>query len=67
VNGHAFVADLGVAYALDEARSTGRTDPGFAVGTLVCTSAEEMEGQRELDGRADLYSLTCVLYEMLAL
>jgi DNA-binding SARP family transcriptional activator len=65
-SGHAFVADFGVAYALDGARSTVRTDPGFAVGTLVYMSPEELEGQRELDGRADLYSLACVLYEMLA-
>ncbi len=63
--GHAFVADFGVAYALDEARSAERTDPGIAVGTLVYMSPEEMEGERELDGRADLYSLACVLYEML--
>ncbi|MDF2775331.1 MAG: protein kinase [Geminicoccaceae bacterium] len=64
-SGHAFVADFGVAYALDEARSAERTDPGIAVGTLVYMSPEEMEGERELDGRADLYSLACVLYEML--
>ncbi|HEX6047643.1 MAG TPA: protein kinase, partial [Gemmatimonadaceae bacterium] len=64
-SGHAFVADFGVAYALDEARSTERTDPGLAVGTVVYMSPEEMEGERELDGRADLYSLACVLYEML--
>ena len=65
-SGHAFVADFGVAYALDEARSIARTDPGFAVGTVAYMSPEEMEGERELDGRADLYSLACVLYEMLA-
>ena len=65
-SGHAFVSDFGVAYALDEARSVARTDPGFAVGTLAYMSPEEMEGERELDGRADLYSLACVLYEMLA-
>jgi DNA-binding SARP family transcriptional activator/tRNA A-37 threonylcarbamoyl transferase component Bud32 len=64
-SGHAFVSDFGVAYALDEARSVARTDPGFAVGTLAYMSPEEMEGERELDGRADLYSLACVLYEML--
>lgn len=64
-SGHAFVADFGVAYALDEARSGARTDPGFAVGTLAYMSPEEMEGERVLDGRADLYSLACVLYEML--
>jgi serine/threonine protein kinase len=64
-SGHAFVADFGVAYALDEARSAARTDPGFAVGTLAYMSPEEMEGERELDGRADLYSLACVLHEML--
>src|SRR5688500_3209425 len=63
--GHAFVADFGVAYALDEARSTERTDPGLAVGTLVYMSPEEMEGERKLDGRADLYSRACVGYEML--
>jgi serine/threonine protein kinase len=63
--GHAFVADFGVAYALDEARSVERTDPGLAVGTLVYMSPEELEGERELDGRADLYSLACVLHEML--
>jgi DNA-binding SARP family transcriptional activator len=63
--GHAFVADFGVAYALDEARAIERTDPGLAVGTLVYMSPEEMEGERELDGRADLYSLACVLHEML--
>jgi len=63
--GHAFVSDFGVAYALDEARSGARTDPGFAVGTLAYISPEEMEGERELDGRADLYSLACVLHEML--
>ena len=63
--GHAFVSDFGVAYALDEARSEAHTDPGFAVGTLAYMSPEEMEGERELDGRADLYSLACVLYEML--
>ena len=51
--------------ALDEARSAERTDPGMAVGTLVYMSPEEMEGDRDLDGRADLYSLACVLYEML--
>ena len=60
--GHAFVADFGVAYALDEARSAAHTDPGFAVGTLAYMSPEEMDGERELDGRADLYSLACVLY-----
>ena len=66
VSGHAFVSDFGVAYALDEARSVARTDPGFAVGTLAYMSPEELEGERELDGRADLYSLACVVYEMLA-
>ena len=64
-SGHAFVSDFGVAYGLDEARSVARTDPGFAVGTLAYMSPEELEGERELDGRADLYSLACVLYEML--
>src|SRR5690242_6275313 len=62
---HAFVADCGVASALDEGRSAAHADPGFAVGTLAYMSPEEMNGERGLDGRADLYLLASVMYEML--
>jgi serine/threonine-protein kinase len=64
--GHAFVADFGIARALDQAGSERLTETGMAVGTAAYMSPEQASGAAQLDGRSDLYSLGCVLYEMFA-
>jgi eukaryotic-like serine/threonine-protein kinase len=63
--GHALVADFGVARAL---QSVGErlTETGMAVGTPAYMSPEQATAERQVDARSDLYSLGCVLYEMLA-
>jgi tetratricopeptide (TPR) repeat protein/tRNA A-37 threonylcarbamoyl transferase component Bud32 len=64
--GHARVADFGIARALTVAGGDRLTATGVAVGTPAYMSPEQAAGSQELDGRSDLYSLGCVLYEMLA-
>ena len=65
-SGHALVADFGIARALDEAVPGTQTAQGVIVGTPVYMSPEQASGGRDIDGRSDVYSLACVLYEMLA-
>ena len=64
--GHAVVSDFGIARAITVAAEGRMTGTGIAVGTPGYMSPEQAEGIDELDGRSDLYSLGCVLYEMLA-
>ena len=64
-NGHAVVADFGIARALTAAGGDHLTQTGTAIGTPRYMSPEQADGAREVDGRSDLYSLGCVLYEML--
>jgi serine/threonine-protein kinase len=64
--GHAVVADLGLAKALTVAGAPKLTDTGVTVGTPEYMSPEQGAARAALDGRSDLYSLGCVVYEMLA-
>jgi serine/threonine-protein kinase len=59
------VADFGIAPALD-GRDDRLTGSGLAIGTPACMSPEQASGDRDLAGTTDVYSLGCVLYEMLA-
>jgi eukaryotic-like serine/threonine-protein kinase len=64
--GHAVVADFGIARAVSKAGGDRLTQTGLALGTPLYMSPEQASGDRDVDGRSDLYSLGCVLYEMLA-
>ncbi|MGH7508828.1 MAG: protein kinase domain-containing protein [Gemmatimonadales bacterium] len=66
--GEPVVADFGVATAISAAGGDNIyiTDGGLAVGTPAYMSPEQASADRELDGRSDLYSLACVLFEMLS-
>jgi serine/threonine protein kinase/Flp pilus assembly protein TadD len=64
VDGQAVVADFGIARALSQAADGDITHSGLALGTPHYMSPEQASGG-EVDGRSDIYSLGCVLYEML--
>ena len=64
--GHAVVADFGIARASSAAGTERLTGTGISLGTPMYMSPEQAAGDRNTDGRSDLYSLACVLFEMLA-
>jgi serine/threonine protein kinase/tetratricopeptide (TPR) repeat protein len=61
----ALLADFGIAQAVETLGSQRLTATGLAVGTPAFMSPEQIPGSVKLDGRADIYSLGCVLYTML--
>ena len=63
--GHARVADFGVAGSLDPTDGHRLTASGLAIGSPAYMSPEQAGGER-VDRRTDIYSLGCVLFEMLA-
>ncbi len=64
-HGQAIVADFGIARAIDSAGGERLTESGLAIGTALYMSPEQAAGE-VVDGRSDIYSLGCLLYEMLA-
>jgi tetratricopeptide (TPR) repeat protein len=66
-DGNTLVADFGVAKALDSSGGDKRlTETGLAIGTPAYMSPEQATADSAVDARTDVYSLGCVLYEMLA-
>ena len=64
VAGHAVLSDFGIARAVSEAKGAGLTRTGLSVGSPNYMSPEQATGADESDARSDLYSLGCVMYEM---
>jgi tRNA A-37 threonylcarbamoyl transferase component Bud32 len=64
-DGHAIVADFGVAKALSDAADRSITRTGYPVGTVGYMSPEQAGGFADLNERSDVFSLSCVIYEML--
>jgi serine/threonine protein kinase len=65
-DGRPMVADFGIALAVSAAAGGRMTETGTSVGTPHYMSPEQATADREITGRADIYSLASVLYEMLA-
>ncbi len=65
--GHAIVADFGIARAVSSMGTEGGslTKTGMSLGTPTYMSPEQAFAEKDIDGRSDMYSLACVLYEML--
>lgn len=65
-SGRAMVTDFGIARAVQGGADSRLTATGVAIGTPAYMSPEQAAGDREIDGRSDLYSLGIVGYQMLA-
>ncbi|HEX5633478.1 MAG TPA: protein kinase, partial [Gemmatimonadales bacterium] len=63
--GHALVADFGIARAVDEGGGEALTKTGLAIGTPQYMAPEQAAGEKDVDGRADVYATGAILYEML--
>jgi serine/threonine-protein kinase len=65
-HGHALLADFGIARAGSTTAVGNLTQSGMAIGTAAYMSPEQALGEDDIDGRSDLYSLGCVVYEALS-
>jgi TolB-like protein len=65
-DGHAMVADFGIAKALSSGTGGATlTATGVSIGTPAYMAPEQVLAERDVDGRADIYALGCVLFEMI--
>jgi len=64
-SGRPMVTDFGIARAMDSTGDSRLTATGMAIGTPAYMSPEQAAGEREIDGRSDLYSLGILGYQML--
>ncbi len=62
---HSVIADFGIARAIRMSGGHRLSEPGISIGTPTYMSPEQAGGDIMLDGRSDIYSLGCVLYETL--
>jgi Tol biopolymer transport system component len=65
-NGRAVLTDFGLASAVSEAGEERLTQTGMVLGTPLFMSPEQASGKEDVNSKSDLYSLGCVVYEMLA-
>ena len=65
-DGQALIADFGVAHAFLPVAGEPITEGGVALGTPAYMSPEQASGEQDLAATSDVYSLGCVVYEMLA-
>jgi serine/threonine protein kinase len=65
VTGRPMVTDFGIARAMDSSGDSRLTATGMAIGTPAYMSPEQAAGDREIDGRSDIYSLGILGYQML--
>jgi len=64
-DGRVLVADFGIALAVNAGGGARLTETGLSLGTPSYMSPEQATGDRVVDGRADIYAVGCLLYEML--
>ncbi len=60
--GNAYISDYGIARIIE---ATTTLTAGAAIGTPAYMSPEQVQGDREIDGRSDIYSMGIILYQML--